>query len=91
MSIRAYKIIEIKKEENNTFNLWHDEELVEAIHLYGKDQLNIDGCGIVEFDTEELKHSLKFHKWQDKDQKDKLKQMIQQSKDDGGFVSYYCY
>ena len=54
MSVRAYRLIEIKTETEPAFNLWSDEgqRIIEAFALY--EQLDGEGGGIIGVDIEEL-------------------------------------
>ena len=90
MSVRAYRVIEIKHEPADSFNLWHDEELVEFFdtHYGFYDTLN-EGSGITELPVEALEEAIKELKLDD-DVVQALKRDIEAGKDTG-YVSYYCY
>lgn len=92
MSVRAYKIIKKEVEEQPSFNLYHDEDLLEMLESRGEytDRTD-DGAGTMEFSTLSIKYVLKHFKW-DKDDYRK----IQLSKDiegltDDDWVEYECY
>ncbi len=87
MSVRAYRIKKIKYETSETFNLWHDEELMQLLS-YRMDTLNEDGCGYIEFSKEELQEALEEVKQEDT--KSILKKMIGDAKKTG-WVRYCCF
>lgn len=62
MSVRAYRINKIEQEQNSSFNLWHDTELLEFFEskdIY--DAREQDGGGYIEVSVEILKEAVK--KW----------------------------
>jgi len=91
MSVRAYKVIEIKTEKDPTFNLWHDEELMALLEPYGTNQLNSDGCGLWEFSLEELLDIYKSTEEEPitNDTMEILERIIKEAKKDG-YVQFYC-
>jgi hypothetical protein len=59
MSVRAYKVIEIKHEEGESFNLWHDTDVMDFLENEGcLSTLNSDGCGFIAIDIEMMKRML---------------------------------
>lgn len=94
MSIRAYKIIEIKKGEAETFNVSHDDWIVNNLNVL--DGLNNDGCGIafvqrsdVDFALNVLAKSSLPKESKESNEcilKDILKDMAGEDS-----VEYYCY
>ena len=56
MSVRAYRVNKIDYEQEDSFNLWHDDELVEFLDreydFY--EWMSNDGCGLVELPIEWL-------------------------------------
>lgn len=49
MSVRAYRINKIEVEDNATFNLWHDTELMQLLEETNTfTALNEDGVGTIE-------------------------------------------
>lgn len=64
MSVRAYRIIEIKRADDPTFNLWHDDDLISFLESYGSgydyiEHLTDDGSGTTEISVKALKEALK--------------------------------
>jgi len=57
MSVRAYRVIEIKREDSPTFSLWGSEELMSYLQSIGNWMTN-DGAGFVEFFYDDLKEAL---------------------------------
>lgn len=91
MSVRAYKIIEIKTESEPTFNCWHDDRVRELANM---DMYNGDG-GILDFCVEDVQEALDEEKAkpeaeQDKDFLEHLEAIIKDAGDDE-WVQYYCY
>ncbi|MBI2832641.1 MAG: hypothetical protein HYX79_10340 [Chloroflexi bacterium] len=95
MSENAYYIIEIKKADRPSFNLWYDEKLKDFINKeYGfYSQLNSYDTGIVEIPIKTLKKAIKKAAELDLDEDtvNQLKKDIataKSSKDE--YVTYYC-
>ena len=94
MSVRAYRINEIKQEDYPSFNLWHDKELMDIFEGYGVyDTLN-EGSGITELPIEAITQALKFCKKR-KDYKVYIKRLESDikwaKKNDTDYVQYYCF
>lgn len=87
MSVRAYRITKLEYDENETFNLWYDEELM-SILSYSMATLNEDGSGYMEFSKEELQEALE-EATQERT-KSILKKMIEDAKKTG-WVRYCCF
>lgn len=62
MSVRAYRINKIEREETPTFNLWHDQEFMDFIDdASDRDimhALNEDGGGQIEISVEALEKAI---------------------------------
>jgi len=95
MSIRAYKVLDIKTKQADSFNLWHDSEVMDFLNdqeggFLGS--LNDDCCGItcakVASIKELIQRSGEFHL--DKDSVDCLKDDIKGFTDDD-YIQYYCF
>ncbi len=97
MSIRAYRIIEIKVEPNYaSFNLYHDEKLMEfldnEVGFYS--QLTDDGTGLTFVSLEVLERAIKRAKSLklEPDTVECLNKDIDAAKaQDDDYVQYYCY
>ena len=95
MSVRAYKIKKLQFEKIESFNITHDDEIVEWLERNGNlDPLDLDGCGIIEISKEDflkMKEDLKDS--QNENTKEALKSIeddfIKSSMPD--YVMYYCF
>jgi len=92
MSIRAYRVIEIETAKPNSFNLYHDSELVDFFDReYGFYESMIAGTGLTELPVEALKEALEKVNLSD-DVKEALEQDIEAAEQAGeDYVCYYCY
>lgn len=91
MSVRAYRVKKIEHEEGDTFNLWHDDKLVDFLDsecdfFAG---LTNDGTGLVEVPIEALQEALQKVEM-DKELKEAIQRDIEACRDDG-YVTYYCF
>lgn len=57
MSVRAYKLIDIKTEDTETFNLWHNTSLMDCLQE-NQEQLNMDGSGLMDVSEIQAKSAL---------------------------------
>lgn len=90
MSVRAYRVNKIDYEEYNSFNLWHDNELVDFLDReYGLYEGMSDGTGLVELPVEALEEAIKKLTLDDELVK-ALKRDIETCRE-SGYVTYYCY
>ena len=91
MSVRAYRVKKIDHERDNTFNLWHDDKLMEFLDSeYGfYEGLTSNGTGLVELPIEALQEALGKVEM-DKELKEAIQNDIEACRDDG-FVTYYCF
>ena len=88
MSVRAYKIIEIKTEKNPTFNLWHSYEWLDGIAT--SRTFNDDGeCQTMYFEKEDIENAIKSE-GRTAEQVLVLKEILKDFKDETS-VEYYCY
>jgi len=93
MSVRAHRINNIDYESYDTFNLWHDEKIIEWLedNTSFYDNLNIDVCGIAELSIEDIEQMLKDLEL-DKDQVEQFKKDIEFAKKKGDtYVQYYIF
>jgi hypothetical protein len=94
MSVRAYKVITKQYEDNSTFNLWHDDELVDWLagntDFYG--QLNDDGVGEASLDVKDIKTIIAMAKDLNLDNEtvDQFSRDIE-GLGDNDFVTYDCF
>lgn len=102
MSVRAYKIIEIKHEKAPTFNCYHDERVFDVANSE-----NYNDGGIIEFETEAVKRELASVKKElkglsgDADEGDRkqelldaekaLEKILKECKANDGYQQYYCF
>ena len=96
MSVRAYRIIEIKTEENPSFNLWHDHNLRNFLDEDGElySHLASDGTGMAEVPVKKIKMAVKMAAELNIDEKtvNQLKKDIvaaRYNKDE--YITYYCF
>lgn len=97
MSVRAYRIIKIERADENSFNLWHDTEIMDFLEDFDKqnysDSLNMDGGGQIEFSVKALKALLKQKKIEIEDYQRRAIQsdidFAKAHKDD--YVLYDCF
>jgi len=95
MSIRAYRVITKEVAYNPTFNLWHDEELIDFLKENGgyEEKLNEDGVGCVDISVEALKKALTDYKWEPEDYRpEAIREDIAFTEKEGNnWVEYECY
>ena len=102
MSVRAYRVINIETEENNSFNVWHDQKLMDFLREHG--DVNEEGMsesgGIMSVEVKALKAAVKkpaeafedYKKGAEDYRVEAIKTVIAFAKDNGNdFVQYYCY
>jgi len=91
--IRAYRVEEIKTADIESFDLWHDEELVEFLDReYGiYSQLSEDAGGLMDLPVTVLERAVAEAKLTD-DQKESLLRDIAVAKASGDdYIQYYCF
>ena len=90
MSVRAYRVTKIEHEEADTFNLWHDDKLVDFLDSeYGFHEQLTEGGGLVDVTVEALQEAL-----EKVEMEDELREVIQKDIEacrEQGYVTYYCY
>ena len=90
MSVRAYEITTFEFAEAPTFNLWHDEELMELLEPYLPEDFNSSAGGYLEFSLEQLEEARKEAKAKEtQDTLDEMVQAAKKSKD--GWVQFWCF
>jgi hypothetical protein len=92
MSIRAYRVIKIEHAQPNTFNLWHDDKLVEFFDReYGFFESMTEGTGLTQLPIEALERVLKEVPMDD-DLKEALTKDIEACRKEGEeYIQYYCF
>jgi len=93
MSVRAYRIDKIEIERGETFNLWHDGELMDFLDSEGcLASLNGDSCGILEVSVEQLERALEEVDNLDEETKKAIKEDIDWAKrKKGEYILYNCF
>lgn len=93
MSVRAYKVKKIDTELSDTFNLWHDDELMDIIGSHINEDLNADGAGLIWINKNEAEQWIKEAKKQkvSKDTMAKLKAILKDTDNDSEGIHYYCF
>jgi len=90
MSVRAYRVIEIRQEKADTFNLWHAEKLVEFLDTqYGFFETLHEGTGLVELPVGAFERAL-VEVSMEEELKEALKKDIEACRGNG-YVQYYCF
>jgi hypothetical protein len=92
MSIRAYRVMEIKT-NGPSFNLWEDEDLVEWLDKKTAffQSLNFDAVGLTEIDVDELKRALVEINDLKQDIRKAIEEDINAAEEIGrDYVQYYC-
>ncbi len=95
MSVRAYRLIEIKLEDKPSFNLWHDQKLRDFLEAEADifSHLDSDGTGMTEVPVKTLKKAVGKVAELNLDAKtiDQLKKDITAAKfNKDEYVTYYC-
>ena len=92
MSVRAYRVNKIEHEKSDTFNLWHDDKLVDFLdsecNFFAG--LTNEGTGLVEVPVEALQKALEEKLELDDELRKALTEDIEACRDDS-YVTYYCY
>ena len=90
MSVRAYRVEEIRFVKDSSFNLWHDDKLIEFLDgECGLFETLPNGSGLTEVPIEVLEKAIKTLNL-DGELVKALKQDIEACRDDG-YVTYYCF
>lgn len=91
MSVRAYRVIKIEHAPSDTFNLWHDDKLVDFLDsecgFFAA--LTNEGTGLAKVPVEALQKAVEKLELDDELRK-ALMEDIEACRDDG-YVTYYCY
>jgi hypothetical protein len=94
MSVRAYRVVEIKT-GGESFNLWHDEKVVDWLENKTSffNSLNEDGCGLTYLEVDNLKTMLsEIGSEMDEYARKAIKEDISFAEQQGdSYVQYYCY
>jgi len=87
MSVRAYKVTEIKRNKSDSFSFGNDCDLVTALDLHY--QLNEDSCGLAEVSVRQIKDAIESCELDE----NTLKQLKEDifGLDDDDYIKYYCY
>ncbi len=85
MSIRAYKVKQIKIEDEPTFNCWKDEEIFKLAN-----SSTFDGGGIIEFDFKEVQKAIQATNPKKTHKLAILKEIEKDAREDGT-AQYYCF
>ena len=91
MSVRAYRVNKIEHEQGDTFNLWHDDKLVDFLDsecdfFAG---LTNEGTGLVEVPVEALQKAVEKLEM-DEELREAIRKDIEACQADG-YVTYYCF
>ena len=90
MSVRAYRVTKIEYEHPDSFNLWHDDELMGFLDKNDcLGSLNSNSWGILEIPTEVLQEAIDTVHMPEETKNSLRKDIaacLQQ-----GYVTYYCF
>jgi len=86
MSVRAYKVLDIKTAKDPSFNLWHDDAITDLID---SDQLDANGGGLVELSRNDIETRIKEYKKQGQDAS--LLKSVLKDFGDEDYCQYYCF
>jgi len=95
MSVRAYRVNAILRDDEPSFNLWADRDVVDWLEdntgFYSP--LNMDACGMTEVEVSDLKRMVKqLTKKVDADVLAKIKDDIAWAEAKGnGWIEYDCF
>lgn len=90
MSVRAYRVTKIEHEHPNSFNLWHDEELMEFLDKNDcLSSLNSNSSGILEIPTEVMQEAIDKVNMPEETKANLRKDIASCSPQ--GYVTYYCF
>ena len=87
MSVRAYKVTEIKRNKSDSFSFGNDCDLVNTLNLHS--QLNKDNCGLIEVSVKQIKDAIKSCELDENTVKQLEKDVF--GLDDDDYIKYYCY
>ena len=91
MSVRAYRVKKIDYVTPNSFNLWHDDELVKFFdEEYGLYESLTEGNGLTYLPIEALERAIAELDLEDSTV-EALKKDIEAGKADDGWIQYYCF
>jgi len=92
MSVRGYRVNEIKYEVGDTFNLWHDIDFVKALDEYGLlEQLDVDMGGIFTIGVETLEEILKNKNIKFEVRMNLLNDISWAKENNKDYLIYYCF
>jgi len=91
MSVRAYRVTKIEHEPLSTFNLWHDNKLVDFLdRKYGfSERLSNSGISLVELPIEALQEALENVEM-DEELREAIRKDIAACQAEG-YVTYSCF
>lgn len=91
MSVRAYRINKIESEQNASFNLWHDTELMEFLESNGMyNTLNDDGNGHIEVSVFSLEKAVETLTLEDYTKEAILKDIAWAKEQKAEYIMYSC-
>lgn len=88
MSIRAYKVKNIEWESSPTFNINHDEAVMDIV---GMDSLDMDCCGLLDVSLEKLEACLVSSAVAEDTKQDIRKDILEAKKKGDEYIQYYCF
>lgn len=95
MSVRAYRVDEIKMKKSDSFNLWHSEKVCNWLDKNTNffHHLNMDGVGLVEVMVDDLSNLLsQIGDQLDIREREEIEDDIKVARERGDdYITYYCF
>lgn len=94
MSVRAYKVLKMELADNPSFNLWHDEKIVDFLNENDdfNSQMNDNGGGYITVSVKSIRKILANLEEFELDELDieQLRKDIE-GLEDGNYITYSCF
>ena len=96
MSVRAHRILKVEYAPNPSFNLWHDEKLINFLDTQNDSgffsQMNENGGGVVNIEASVIKEAIEkaAELELDEDTVEQLKADVEAAGEDGS-IDYDCF
>jgi len=96
VSVRAHRILKVEYAPNHSFNLWHDEKLINFLDTHNDSgffsQMNENGGGVVNIEASVIKEAIEkaAELELDEDTVEQLKADVEAAGEDGS-IDYDCF
>lgn len=93
MSVRAYKIKKIEWEEDPSFNVWLDDDIMDMISQEIRNTLDEGGGGFMEISIEKIKEVIEdLKKNGEPERAEPLQRDVKEAEKEGDvYVKYMCF